>query len=156
MSGEIPREIAGQTPRKPDCLLGLKRAHLAAVEAREKIVDYVVNGGKESLALAQEPPTVEGEIFQPAPAPIHRKKAPRSVDVLRSVEKHNINNALNNPNGIRRVTESLVNFLVDNGERVIKFAKTLRHKGKLHPAVARELGMETRKGAKTSILEQAS
>jgi hypothetical protein len=145
---QIPREIPGQTPRKPSCRHELARVQLAAVEARQEIVDFAT-GVEDSTVLVQE-----SDVSQLLP--VTQKRTPRTVDVFRSVENHNLNNALRNPNSIRRVTESFVNFLVGNGEKVMKFARTLLHKGKLHPAVARELGMETRKGAKTSILERAS
>ena len=145
---QIPREIPGQTPRKPSRRHELARVQLAAAEARQEIVDFAT-GIEDSAVLVQE-------LDAPQLLPVIREKTPRTVDVLRRVENHSINNVLENPNSIRRITESSVNFLVGNGERVMKFAGTLRHKGKLHPAVARELGMETRKGVKTSILKRAS
>lgn len=150
VQARIPGEIPGQAPRKSARQHELAKLQFAADAARQEIVDFVVTGGEDPLALAQDPVLAEGEDLQSVPA--HHKKTPRTIDVARRVENHNVNNVMKNPHVFRRITEGLVGSIVSKGRR---FAQTLRNKGQLDPAVEEALGIKNRKSAKATILERA-
>jgi hypothetical protein len=53
------------------------------------------------------------------------------------------------------ITPENSKFFARQMDRIVKFAKTLRNKGRLNPHMARILGLEERRTTKTSIIEQA-
>ncbi len=121
---------------------------IAVIEAEAEL--------KEAFSVSGEEPVMEAIDEVPQDLPVLRGRVLKTAEVTRLVTKRNINFVLESPHKVKRAKGPLVTLITENGAKVLRFAKTLFNKGRLHPAVARELGFEERKVAKTSILERVN
>lgn len=143
-----------ELPSRSYCIARLRRAEIAEAESKAELRASSEENAEDAEVILVENSNsgeITDETLQVLPAV--RIDPPHRVDIFRAVEKKNLNTVLTNPNSVK-VTESLIQSLIRQPERVVRFAKRLWHKGKLHPAVARELGMESRRNVKASIIEQ--
>lgn len=144
MSVEIPREIPGQTPRRPARRHELARVQLAAVEARQQIVDYMIG-------VEDAPSEVQPEVQRDTVVAMKRSHGRKGDRAKRGADS--TNELLITPGKFPPTPENK-NILVNQFEKILRFAKTLRNKGKINPHMADILGLEVRKATKSSIVEQ--